>query len=129
MAISIFDKDVNIIAKLGDNPNIDNSLSADDLKGKFDAAAALIQNYINNTLVPAINANIANIASQGTTLAGKADAATTLAGYGITDAMTAAAITAALALKQDLIHVVTEPPEDGDDDGIYLVKAAAEPEE
>ena len=121
MAINSFNDSVTIIHDLGDNPNIDDNLSADQLKDKFDAAAVLIKNYINNTLVGAINANIANIASQGTTLAGKADAATTLAGYGITDAMTAAAITAALALKQDLIHVTDTPPTSASADGIYLV--------
>lgn len=121
MAINSFNDSVTIIHDLGDNPNIDNNLSADQLKDKFDAAAVLIKNYINNTLVGAINANIANIASQGTTLAGKADAATTLAGYGITDAMTAAAITAALALKQDLIYVTDTAPTSSSPDGIYLV--------
>lgn len=121
MAINSFNDSVTIIHDLGDNPNIDDNLSADQLKDKFDAAAVLIKNYINNTLVGAINANIANIASQGTTLAGKADAATTLAGYGITDAMTAAAITAALALKQDLIHVTDTAPTSSSPDGIYLV--------
>lgn len=121
MAINSFNDSVTIIHDLGDNPNIDDNLSADQLKDKFDAAAVLIKNYINNTLVGAINANIANIASQGTTLAGKADAATTLAGYGITDAMTAAAITAALALKQDLVHVTDTPPTSSSPDGIYLV--------
>lgn len=121
MAINSFNDSVTIIHDLGDNPNIDDNLSADQLKDKFDAAAVLIKNYINNTLVGAINANIANIASQGTTLAGKADAATTLAGYGITDAMTAAAITAALALKQDLVHVTDTAPTSSSPDGIYLV--------
>lgn len=121
MAINSFNDSVTIIHDLGDNPNIDDNLSSDQLKDKFDAAAVLIKNYINNTLVGAINANIANIASQGTTLAGKADAATTLAGYGITDAMTAAAIAAALALKQDLIHVTSTPPTSSSPDGIYLV--------
>ena len=124
MAINSFNDSVTIIHDLGDNPNIDDNLSADQLKDKFDAAAVLIKNYINNTLVSAINANIANIASQGTTLAGKADAATTLTGYGITDAMTAAVITAALALKQDLIHVTETAPTSSSPDGIYLVYEA-----
>lgn len=114
MAISSFSDDVNVIAALGDNPNTDNSLSAAQLKAKFDYAANLIKTYINNTLVGAINGNTSAIA-------GKADAATTLAGYGITDAMTAVAITAALALKQDLITVTDTPPTSASPDGIYLV--------
>lgn len=121
MAISSFSDDVNILAALGDNPNTDNSLSAAQLKAKFDFAANLIKTYINNTLVGAINTNSSNIASNTSDIAGKADAATTLAGYGITDAMTATAITAALALKQDLIHVTDTPPTSASPDGIYLV--------
>lgn len=125
MAINSFNDSVTIIHDLGDNPNIDDNLSSDQLKGKFDAAAVLIKNYINNTLVGAINANIAGVAANATAIAGlgtgKADAATTLAGYGITDAMTAAAITAALALKQNLIHVTDTAPTSSSPDGIYLV--------
>ena len=125
MAINSFNDSVTIIHDLGDNPNIDDNLSADQLKDKFDAAAVLIKNYINNTLVGAINANIAGVAANTSAIAGlntgKADAATTLAGYGITDAMTAAAITAAFALKQDLIHVTDTPPTSASADGIYLV--------
>lgn len=122
MAISSFSDDVNVIAALGDNPNTDNSLSADQLKAKFDYAAGLIKTYINSTLVGAINTNITNI---GTLSSGKADVATTLAGYGITDAMTATAINSALAAKQDTINIVDTPPSPGDPDGIYLVKASS----
>ena len=114
MAISSFSDDVNVIAALGDNPNTDNSLSAAQLKAKFDYAANLIKTYINNTLVGAINGNTSAIA-------GKADAATTLAGYGITDAMTASSINSALALKQNLITVTDTPPTSDSPDGIYLV--------
>jgi len=125
MAISSFTDDVNIISALGDNPNTDDSLSAAQLKAKFDFAANLIKTYINNTMVGAINGNSTGVANNATAIAGlgtsKADAATTLAGYGITDAMTAAAITAALALKQDLIHVTDTAPTSSSPDGIYLV--------
>ena len=114
MAISSFSDDVNVIAALGDNPNTDNSLSAAQLKAKFDYAANLIKTYINNTLVGAINGN-------STAIATKADAATTLAGYGITDAMTSSSINSALALKQDLIIVTDTVPTGASPDGIYLV--------
>jgi hypothetical protein len=46
------DADLNIIQMLGDEPNIDNSLNATELKAKFDEAAKIIQQYINEVLVP-----------------------------------------------------------------------------
>ncbi len=46
------DADLNIIQMLGDEPNIDNSLNATELKAKFDEAANIIQRYINEVLVP-----------------------------------------------------------------------------
>lgn len=46
------DADLNIIQKLGDEPNIDNSLNATELKAKFDEAANIIQRYINEVLIP-----------------------------------------------------------------------------
>jgi hypothetical protein len=53
--IEKFTEDLAIVQKLGDNPNTDNGLSASELKERFDAAALLIQKYINDTLVPAVN--------------------------------------------------------------------------
>lgn len=47
-----FDADLNIIQKLGDEPNTDNNLNAAELKEKFDEAANIIQRYINEVLVP-----------------------------------------------------------------------------
>lgn len=46
------DADLNIIQQLGDEPNIDNSLNATELKAKFDEAAKIIKQYINEVLVP-----------------------------------------------------------------------------
>lgn len=51
MAIPKFDSDVAIISKLGDYPRADDALSPDDFKAKFDAAAILIKDYINNVLI------------------------------------------------------------------------------
>lgn len=47
-----FDADLNIIQKLGDEPNTDNNLNAAELKEKFDEAANIIQQYINEVLIP-----------------------------------------------------------------------------
>lgn len=54
MELTAMTKDLHIISKLGDNPNSDNNLSAQDLKQKFDEAGNLIKDYINNTLIPEI---------------------------------------------------------------------------
>lgn len=47
-----FEADLNIIQKLGDEPNTDNNLNAAELKEKFDEAANIIQQYINEVLIP-----------------------------------------------------------------------------
>ena len=51
MAIKPFEESVDIIAALGDNPGADNNLSAQELKAKFDLAANLLKDYINNHLI------------------------------------------------------------------------------
>lgn len=46
---------VEIIQALGDNPNIDDGLSSEELKMKFDEAARIIKAYLNESLVPYVN--------------------------------------------------------------------------
>ena len=55
MGVEKLSKSVQIIQNLGDNPNTDDNLSAEELKAKFDEAAVILKNYINETLVPFIN--------------------------------------------------------------------------
>lgn len=43
-------EDLAVIQKLGDNPNSDNNLTADELKEKFDYAALAIQKYLNSVV-------------------------------------------------------------------------------
>ena len=59
MSMTNFDKNVNIISSLSDEPNSSDGLTADELKAKFDAAVNLIKDYINNTQNPAIDAALA----------------------------------------------------------------------
>lgn len=54
MELTALTQDLYIISQLGDNPNSDNNLSAQELKQKFDESGNLIKNYINNTLIPEI---------------------------------------------------------------------------
>lgn len=56
MSVTSFTEAVNIIGSLGDNPNTDNNLSAAELKAMFDKAPELIKEYLNGTLVPAVQA-------------------------------------------------------------------------
>ena len=58
--IQYLNGDLNIIAKLDDEPNDVGGLSSDQLKAKFDEAGNAIKDYINNTLIPA------NLASDST---------------------------------------------------------------
>ena len=58
MNIPKFLEDMSIISKLGDNPGADNGLTTSAFRAKFDEAGHAIQNYINNTLIPAINPSV-----------------------------------------------------------------------
>lgn len=60
MAIPKFKEDLAIIQKLGDNPNTDDGLTAQELKAKFDEGCQKIQDYINEVLIPNANSIQAN---------------------------------------------------------------------
>lgn len=51
MAFTPFSYDMNIVTKLSDTPNVDDGLTAFQLKEKFDEGGKAIKNYINNTLL------------------------------------------------------------------------------
>lgn len=59
MSFSIMNDDVQIISKLGDEPNEDDGLTAAGLKAKFDEAAVLLK-QAHNALVNALNAMTAS---------------------------------------------------------------------
>jgi hypothetical protein len=48
-------ENLSIISTLGDNPGVDNGLTAEGLKAKFDEAALILQRYINEKLVEGLN--------------------------------------------------------------------------
>ena len=52
MSLKKLEADLEIISKLGTNPGVDDGLSEEKLKAKFDEAASIIKDYINNVLVP-----------------------------------------------------------------------------
>lgn len=59
MGLKKFEKDMNIIAALDDEPNDVGGLSASQLKEKFDQSGCEIKQYINETLLPALEAETA----------------------------------------------------------------------
>jgi len=56
MAITKITKDMAIIAALADLPNATDGLSASTLKAKFDEGGSALKTYINDTLIPALQA-------------------------------------------------------------------------
>lgn len=62
MAINELNKDLDIIQKLDDEPNDVGGMTSAELKAEFDKGGNLIKDYINNTVVPAVNKNTADIA-------------------------------------------------------------------
>lgn len=50
-----FTEDLGFISRLGDNPNTDDGLSAQALKEEFDKAPKVIQEFINNYIIPSLN--------------------------------------------------------------------------
>lgn len=52
--ITEFTEDVEVIQKLGDYPNTDDGMNADELKAKFDQAPSAIKRFLNKQVVPAV---------------------------------------------------------------------------
>ena len=61
MALTKFTKDVNNIQALSDRPNTIDGLSSDELKERYDKAGADIKEYLNDTLVPELEEELAKI--------------------------------------------------------------------
>lgn len=51
MAFNTFNEDMDIISKLGDEPNEENGLTAAGLKARFDLAGNKIKTFLNNLIV------------------------------------------------------------------------------
>ena len=63
-------KDMNIISALADEPNDEGGLSAEQLKAKFDEAGNTMKSFINDSLVPDLDAEIAAQLSEIMTTSG-----------------------------------------------------------
>ena len=55
MQFEPFDFDVMVHSKLGDDPNVDNNMTSDDLKARFDSPMVAFKEWINDMLVPRLN--------------------------------------------------------------------------
>lgn len=61
MALTKFTKNVNNIQALSDRPNTIDGLSSDELKERYDRAGADIKEYLNDSLVPELDEELAKI--------------------------------------------------------------------
>jgi hypothetical protein len=55
VALPKLTEDLAFISKLGDYPSSDNNLTPDEFKAQFDAAALLIQAFLNDKLIPGLD--------------------------------------------------------------------------
>ena len=61
-ALTKFTSDIAFIQQLGDNPNFDNNMSAEELKAWFDKAPEAIKAFINDTLIAELEAKFGEVA-------------------------------------------------------------------
>lgn len=59
--LSRLTSDIAFIQQLGDNPNFDNNMSAEDLKIWFDKAPEAIKAYLNDTLIPQLEEKFGSV--------------------------------------------------------------------
>lgn len=58
MALERLNDDLSVISKLGTNPGIDNGLSEEQLKAKFDEAVNIIKLFLNEKLIPSLEMSV-----------------------------------------------------------------------
>ena len=109
MSIPNFYGDVKVISKLSDLPNANDGLSAEELKARFDEAAVMLKQYINETLVPAIQAANVPFQSSTTIAADNVQAAILAVQEQIRDAVTGTLVNGSVTtekLAEDLLERV-----------------------
>jgi hypothetical protein len=128
MAITPCTVETNVISQLADKP----ALTSAELKQAFDLAGAGIKNYINNTLIPGVNAEItSSVNTLGTTVTNNQTANNTRFATdeadisGLKTRMTTAegnitTLTTSVNGKQKAITVGTSTPSGGSNGDIYI---------
>lgn len=134
MALTKLSKDLDIISKLSDEPNDSDGLTAEQLKAKFDESGNSIKDYINNTLTPEIDAEIAgldeeigdfytkpsngipatDLSQDAQTSLGKADTAFEIAGDGQLTGFASANLTGAVNELGDRVLLAMDSVASGD---------------
>lgn len=84
MAFTQFSYDMEIIGKLSDTPNVDDGLTAAQLKDKFDEGGKAIKDYINNVLLQDLQAmTLTEFLAKGPMVVSEHQLCTTLPAAGI----------------------------------------------
>lgn len=74
MSLSNFTADVSFISKLDNDPSDDRGMTPALLKERFDAGSNTIKNFLNSTLIPELNSEIAGKLSAGMLMSALAEA-------------------------------------------------------
>lgn len=82
MALSKFEKDMNIVAALDDEPNDVGGLTAAELKAKFDEGGNAVKKYLNETLTDELDDALSGLSDE------KVDATTTVNGHPLSEDVT-----------------------------------------
>ena len=123
MTLSPFDKDVNIVSKLDDEPSATGGLSPAEFKARFDAAANLIKAWLNNTHILELQ-KLANVAAVFLTIAAVETEATNRDDAVPTSAAVLKLIQASGA--GDMLQATYDPDKDGVVDVAAKAKALYE---
>jgi hypothetical protein len=71
MNVSELSENLAIIQQLRDHPNDEDGLTPDELKAKFDEAAGIIKEYLNEIIVPAVNRAVSKDENGDVNIGGK----------------------------------------------------------
>lgn len=110
MALERLTEDLNFVANLGDDPKRDDGLSTPQFKSVFDKAGLIIQNFINNKLIPGLEGAVSEegLLSQINTVLGKK---LDKSGGRITGDLN---MNANINMNGNSVSGLTDPVEDGD---------------
>ena len=104
--------DISYIQKLGDNPNSENGLTAQELKEWFDKAPLAIQTYLNTVFIPQVEAKFGSVDAWISQADKKFD--NFISGAGFLPVDGSAGMNANLPMNNNRITMVADPVEDTD---------------
>jgi hypothetical protein len=84
MKFTQFSYDMEIIGKLSDTPNVDDGLTAAQLKEKFDEGGKAVKDYLNGELLPELGAlSLTAMLAEGPMIVSEHQLCTTLPAAGV----------------------------------------------